>query len=281
MHSTRLLSALYLAVSFVAVSGQAISPATITPSPLLPRQDNGNSNSDARPSNNNANTSQNTPTNNDKPNQTQESKAPSTTEDQGGLRGVATAPPDSANRGSGGDKTSKPIAINPIDPAGGIQMQTPGVFDGVQYYKLGQKITFGFNMTSVMVTPTAINVEAYCSGNSKYYTITTSAPPDITKVVWDTAQTTDGELMMTSYAFVVYDAEKPKSAVGEAGYLAPFTGAQFAIYSPRKAQTMEEFKCPGCNSASALFNSHAFRVLLGTSFMVVFGFTWFLAGTVF
>lgn len=276
MHTARLFSAFYVAFSLAAASALA-DPAhpTITARAVLPRQDNQNSNNNNNNSNRNSET---TPAETKKDeNNTKKEEEPT-----GGLRGTATGPPTT---GSGTNAAKATKAINPLDPAGGVQMLTPGVFDGVQYYKNNEKVTFGFNLTSMIVTPTAINVEAFCSANSAYYTLTQNASAQITKVVWDLAEelatNTVAPLVMTSYALVVYDASKPRDAAPSAGYLAPFRGAQFAIYSPSPSVAMKDFVCTGCSAATAIYNSQSVRVLLFSSIMATLGFAWFVGNGVF
>lgn len=67
-------------------------------------------------------------------------------------------------------------------------MVTPGVYDGYQIYKIGETITFAWNYTDVMVTPTAINVVAYCQDNQHDFTITGNVSAGQTKVLWDTGE---------------------------------------------------------------------------------------------
>lgn len=66
-------------------------------------------------------------------------------------------------------------------------IQTPVTTSGSLYYKIGQPVTFGWNYTSLVVTPTAVNVEAFCSDNSQTYTIAQNLSLSKPSVVWDTA----------------------------------------------------------------------------------------------
>ncbi len=85
------------------------------------------------------------------------------------------------------DAPSSTVDIDERDPPGGIQMITPGPFAGPQYYKIGDYITFGWNYTSLSVTPSAINVVASCSLNSHIYTIAANQSVQSSQAVtWDT-----------------------------------------------------------------------------------------------
>jgi len=67
-------------------------------------------------------------------------------------------------------------------------MVTPGVMDGYQIYKIGETLTFAWNYTDVKVTPTAINVVAFCQDNQHDFTITGNVSAQQTKVLWDTGE---------------------------------------------------------------------------------------------
>lgn len=123
---------------------------------------------------------------------------------------------------------------NLLDPAGGITMKNPVTTEGSIYYKFGQKVTFEWNMTSVQVSPTNLNVEAYCTLNSHYYTVTANMSAQATKVVWDTEKvmSEDIRLVQATYSLWIYDASKPRSAAPTAGYLAAFNQLRFAMYQP-------------------------------------------------
>lgn len=53
-------------------------------------------------------------------------------------------------------------------------------------------------------------------------------------VTWNTSDEAT-PLPMEKYTLVVYDAEEGVTAAPKAGYLSPYQGYQFAMYSPRQA----------------------------------------------
>lgn len=141
-------------------------------------------------------------------------------------------------------------SIDPRLPAGGVDLMTPEATTST-YIKLGDQATFVWNYTSLSVTPSALNIEAYCSQNRHYYTIAANQSATETSVVWDTSQysdnnTDDTPLINSNYQLYIYDAEQDMNAVASAGYLASFNRYQFGIYSPQPYVPMDEFKCNGC-----------------------------------
>lgn len=100
-------------------------------------------------------------------------------------------------------------------------------------------------------------------------------------VVWDTEayQLTGRPLIaQETYTLYMYDSATQKTDIPQAGKLGIFRNFQFAMYTPRGNIPLNEYKCSTCNDAGALLQSHSVRVLLGTSFLMAVGFTWFIHG---
>lgn len=70
-------------------------------------------------------------------------------------------------------------------------MKYPNPTDGYQMYKIGDTLTFGWNYTSLIISPSKINVEAFCTKSSYYFTITKNAPGSLKTVTWDTGDVQD------------------------------------------------------------------------------------------
>jgi hypothetical protein len=66
-------------------------------------------------------------------------------------------------------------------------MITPAITASETYIKVGDYATFSWNYTSLIVTPSAVNVEAYCSINKYYYPIAENLTVKDTQVVWNTS----------------------------------------------------------------------------------------------
>lgn len=82
-----------------------------------------------------------------------------------------------------GKPASKTVKIPTDAQVGGITIITPNVYEQFPFYKDTDFITFEWNYTSVIVTPTALNVVAYAANND--YTIAANISAQQTRVVWD------------------------------------------------------------------------------------------------
>lgn len=167
-------------------------------------------------------------------------------------------------------------------PAGGVDMKSPSVFDGMQYYKInGDPITWSYNFTSLVVTPTAINVEAFCSKTQQYYSIAHNYSSSETTVTWDTDKfqsTATNQLVMETYTLFMYDAAASRTDIPKPGHLGVFNRLQFALYNPTPYVHLKEWECPTCSDASSTTLDHGVKILLGTALLTVLSFTWFIRG---
>lgn len=71
-------------------------------------------------------------------------------------------------------------------PSGAVNLISPALTDGPFVYPIGTQITWSYNYTSLIISPTAINVEAFCSRTNIYYTIAQNYSMAQRTVVWDT-----------------------------------------------------------------------------------------------
>jgi len=173
--------------------------------------------------------------------------------------------------------------IDPRLPPGNVVMQTPATTSGTQYYKIGSPVTFGWNYTSLIITPTAVNVEAYCSQNSQTYTIAQNLSIAKPSVVWDTsleqANNNEPPLAMAFYTLLIYDEASAVTAVPSAGYLAAFNGFQFGMYTPQPYTPLQDFNCATCDPSMAnTLDLTALRMMLITSLITSLSFIWFVTG---
>jgi len=95
--------------------------------------------------------------------------------------------------GSGATSASKTnrlttSVINPELGAGQIVIQTPAPTASIQYYKIGDYVTFGWSYTNLLTKPT-LKVQAYCSLTSSYFDIASNLSVSQTSVVWNTSKT--------------------------------------------------------------------------------------------
>jgi hypothetical protein len=116
-------------------------------------------------------------------------------------------------------------------------MMTPAAIAPAEYYKIGDKLTFAWNYTSLSVTPSAIDVLASCSLNQQTYTIALNQSVQPTgAVTWDTGEyqaTASIPLLTAEYTLIVYDAGSAITSIPQAGYLAVQDQFQFGVYSPQ------------------------------------------------
>ncbi|KAF7508825.1 hypothetical protein GJ744_008702 [Endocarpon pusillum] len=192
----------------------------------------------------------------------------------------------SGSRQSGASRTSsrssKTTNVDPRLPPGGIQMVTPAVIAGPQYYKIGDHVTFAWNYTSLSVTPSYIDVLASCSMNSQMYTISANQSVDPTgAVTWDTGDyqaSATVPLLTETYTLVVMDAQLDISATAKAGYLGVSDQYTFGMYVPQPYTPLNEFKCATCSAALSAHERQALGFVLGMSAITILSFTWFAGG---
>jgi len=147
--------------------------------------------------------------------------------------------------------------------------------------KIGDNVTFKWNYTSLVVTPSAIDVVAYCSRNNQYYTILaneTFSPQ--ANVTWDTGdfQTATVPLLTESYTLMVYDTDQGPSGAAAAGRLGSSSQYTFGMYIPQEYTPLNEFTCATCNGAMSTTNRQALVFLFGMVTVTILSFTWFASG---
>ncbi|KAK4056556.1 hypothetical protein OIO90_002404 [Microbotryomycetes sp. JL221] len=144
-------------------------------------------------------------------------------------------------------------------PAGGLSYTQPAITDAVSYYKIasGNPITFGWEFTSLYVSPESLTFQAVCSANSFTYPVgpTTGIPASETQLVWDPWQYAQSPnaipFAQASYTLRVFD-ERGQGAAATPGY---FNGANaiqyFALYSPAAYTPLAEgWRCVTCSFAT-------------------------------
>lgn len=140
----------------------------------------------------------------------------------------------SANTATKSDSSS--TSVDPRMGAGGVSMITP-TQGASSYYKIGDKVTFVWNYTSLAITPSAINVAASCSMNDATYTISNNMSVHETgKVVWDTDKyqaNATVPLLTATYTLYVYDASKEMGDTASAGHLGSQNQFTFGMYVPK------------------------------------------------
>lgn len=164
-------------------------------------------------------------------------------------------------------------------------MITPSVAAGPQYYKVGNNITFAWNFTDVLATPTAVDILATCTANQQMYTLAmnhTVGANSTAAVTWDTEQyqatAAQDPLLTEMYTLIIYDAASGISATAQPGYLAVYDQYTFGMYTPQPYTPLPEYKCPTCSGALSDMERRALTTVFGMGIITVLTFTWFVGG---
>jgi hypothetical protein len=188
--------------------------------------------------------------------------------------------------GKSGTSTKKPTttAFDPRLPAGGVALITPAIIDGPQYFKIGDFVTFAWNYTSLLATPSAVDILATCKENDQTYTLAMNQTIGNATgaVTWDTGayQSTalSAPLLTETYTLIIYDAASSISAQAQAGYLAVYDQYTFGMYTPQPYTPLNEFQCATCSAAFGDMERRALGMVVGVSVITILSFTWFVGG---
>lgn len=116
------------------------------------------------------------------------------------------------------------------------------------FYKIAQNqpITFGWNYTSLYVTPQHLTISAFCSQNGNRYPVGASdgvIAGNATQVVWDVYSYNQANqatpLAALNYKLEVYD-ERGAGAVPQPGRFSPNTNLQFGLYQPAQYTSLAD-----------------------------------------
>jgi len=163
-------------------------------------------------------------------------------------------------------------------------MLTPNIMSGSQFYRIGDYVTFAWNYTSLLATPTAINVMATCTANEQLYTLAMNQTVSNATgaVTWDTgsyqATALSDPLLTEVYTLIIYDAASSISAAAQAGYLAVYDQYAFGMYLGQAYTPLNEFQCATCSGALSDMERRALGMVFGMSIITVLSFTWFVGG---
>ncbi|KAG6040120.1 hypothetical protein E4U19_000034 [Claviceps sp. Clav32 group G5] len=182
--------------------------------------------------------------------------------------------------------TTDHTEFDPQSPPGGISMQTPNTYlQASGLYRISDFITWSWNYTSLLGTPTAIDILVSCSTARETYTLTANMSfATEVNYVWDTrkqANDAQNPLPNALYTLIVKDSAAAITQAPEAGYLGVYTGYTFGMYAGLPYTPYPDWTCPGsCNSAAATSGpgKHAVRMAVAMSVVSVLSFTWFVSG---
>ncbi|QPH16848.1 hypothetical protein C2857_001579 [Epichloe festucae Fl1] len=206
-----------------------------------------------------------------------------------GKAGAKTTDLNTAKATKSGEKGAVTMTANhtefpPDNPPAGISMQTPNTFlQPSGLYKISDYVTWSWNYTSLLGTPTAIDVIVSCSKASETYTLTANMSfATEVNYVWDTKQQANdpqNPLGNAMYTLIVKDSQAQITQAPEAGYLGAYTGYTFGMYTGLPYTRYPDWTCPGsCSAAGSIFNNQAVGMAVMMSVMTVLSFTWFVSG---
>ncbi len=167
-------------------------------------------------------------------------------------------------------------------------MATPAITDGSTFYKIENPtpITWVWNYTKVQADPTAIDVLVSVSNTNVKATWTltqnmTFEEPQAT-FTWDTlkyqTEHVEKKLITEKYTLVIYDSDGNPTSNAEAGYLAPFNGFQFGLYTTLPYHNLSEWDCVTCSAASGDLDRKAIGFAVSMSAITILSFTWYVVG---
>jgi hypothetical protein len=185
-------------------------------------------------------------------------------------------------------KTSQPkhTTFNPLDPAGSVAMIFPPVTAPFTMYRIDDTdpITWKWNYTSLQGKPTAVDVLVSCSRVTGTWTLTqnmTFAPT--ATFTWDVNgynnKQVGNQLPVEKYTLLVHDSDGSQTDTPEPGYLAPFAGFQFGLYTARPYEPLNEWNCATCSAApGGHLDRQALGFTIGMTLLTVLSFTWYVTG---
>ncbi len=162
-------------------------------------------------------------------------------------------------------------------------MTKPAAIDGTQLYKISDYVTWGWNYTNLLATPTAIDVLVSCSSASATWTLTQNMTFETTaSYVWDTKQfqldNVQNPLLVAEYPCRLRRGRRNQSATPTPGYLAPFTGFRFGLYTPQPYKPIGDWICSTCSGAMSDMERRGLGFAMIMCTLTVLSFTWFIAG---
>ncbi|KAG5976225.1 hypothetical protein E4U55_007417 [Claviceps digitariae] len=181
--------------------------------------------------------------------------------------------------------TANHTEFDPDNPPAGISMQSPNTFlQPSGLYRISDYVTWSWNYTSLLGTPTAIDVIVSCSTASETWTLTSNMSfATNVNYVWDTKQQANdaqNPLGNAMYTLIVKDSAAAITQAPEAGYLGAYTGYTFGMYTGLPYTPYPGWTCPGsCSSAAgSIFSHQAVGMAIMMSITTVLSFTWFVSG---
>lgn len=165
-------------------------------------------------------------------------------------------------------------------------MISPPTTSAMPLYRIDDTdpITWKWNYTSLQGKPTAIDVLISCSRATATWTLTqnmTFAPT--ATFTWDSnkfqQEQIGNQLPVEQYTLLVYDAAGSFTDSPEPGYLAPYAGFQFGLYTAKPYSDLNQWKCITCSAApGGPLDRQALGFAVSMTLITVLSFTWYVTG---
>ncbi|KAI1355792.1 hypothetical protein F5Y01DRAFT_310677 [Xylaria sp. FL0043] len=249
---------------------------------LVVRQDDSSSSQSDQPT---KTPSPGSSTADDSPKETGSSKPTGSDNDGDSATGTPT------KSATGTSKTSKTTGakhttFNALDPAGGVAFIDPPITAAETLYRIDNTdpITWQWNYTSLQGKPSAIDVLISCSKATATWTLTqnmTFAPT--ATFTWDSnkfqEEQVGSQLPVEQYTLLIYDSDGSFTDTPEPGYLAPYAGFQFGLYTASPYENLSQWKCVTCSAAAGgPLDRQAFSFAITMTVFTVLSFTWYVTG---
>lgn len=146
-------------------------------------------------------------------------------------------PASTSGQASSSSSSFAPIPITAA--AGGLTITQPQQ-TATSFFKIasGEMITFAWNFTSLLATPTSLTVSAVCDNGNTYPVGPTDGiiPGTATQVVWDLGKyqqdNPNNPLAQASYTLNIWDDRGPGASI-KPGFMQENSALRFAMYTPQ------------------------------------------------
>ncbi|KAI0076503.1 hypothetical protein K474DRAFT_1684771 [Panus rudis PR-1116 ss-1] len=180
--------------------------------------------------------------------------------------------------GSASGSGSASLTIPQTAPAGGLTITQPPQ-TATSYYKIaqGNTVTFAWNFTSLLATPTSLTVSAVADNGNTYPVGPTDGiiPGTATSVEWDLFSYNQANpsrpLAQATYTLHIWDDRGPGAPLSP-GRFHENNALRFALYNPQSYTPLASWDCSGCNNAawSSVSPTHPVFVSLLATIVIMF-----------
>lgn len=184
-----------------------------------------------------------------------------------------------SSTGSASTNSTSRLVIPQTAPVGILTITQPPQ-TVTSFYKIApsQLITFAWNFSMVLATPTHLTVSAVCDNGNTYPVGPTDGiiPGTASSVVWDPyayqqqLRNSQPPLAQGTYTLNIWDDRGPNPPRAP-GYLQPNTGLKFALYTPQPYTPLASgWQCAACSNAFATYTANPALAGIFTAILVMF-----------